>query len=302
MNLKIVNARKVICGLNKLIVANYYIEETQFNLFSMNEKGLSTLKICEQKLKYLNYSSRTIEVYLGYIDKFLKQQSKSAEHLNSKVFQSYLDNYDFTSISQQNQIINVIRFLYRFGLDKKYDKVSFIRPRREKKLPQVIDKDFILEKLSKIENIKHKAILSLTFSVGLRVSEIVNLKIEDIDSKRMLIYIKNAKGKKDRIVPLSQTILELLRKYFIEYKPKEYLFNGQFSNKYSVKSCQEIFKKYIDKNSHIHILRHSSATSLLESGTDLRIIQQILGHSSSKTTEIYTHVSKNILNKVNLPI
>jgi site-specific recombinase XerD len=222
--------------------------------------------------------------------------------LGSQDFQSYLDNYKFTSVSQQNQVINAIRFLYKFGLDKKYDKVSFKRPKSEKKLPKVIDGEFIKTQLSKIENLKHKAILTLTFSVGLRVSEIVNLKIEDIDSKRMLIHIKNAKGRKDRIVPLSEKVLILLREYFTQYKPKEYLFNGQNSTQYSIGSCQAIYKKYIDPTGHIHTLRHSCFTNLLENGTDLRIIQKIAGHSSSKTTEIYTHVSNQILSKVNLPI
>jgi site-specific recombinase XerD len=134
------------------------------------------------------------------------------------------------------------------------------------------------------------------------VSEIVNLKIEDIDSKRMIIHIKNAKGRKDRIVPLSLTVLTLLREYFKEYKPSDYLFNGQNSSQYSIRSCQQIYKKYIDENSSIHTLRHSSFTNLLESGTDLRIIQKIAGHSSSKTTEIYTHVSNILLSKVKLPI
>lgn len=187
-------------------------------------------------------------------------------------------------------------------MNKKYDKVNFKRPKSEKKLPKVIDHNHIINQLSKIENIKHKSILTLTYSVGLRVSEITNLRIEDIDSKRMLIHIKNAKGRKDRIVPLSQNVLELLREYFKEFKPKEYLFNGQKSNQYSIQSCQKLYKKYIDENSSIHTLRHSSATNLLERGTDLRIIQKILGHSSSKTTEIYTHVSNQVLSKVNLPI
>ena len=114
--------------------------------------------------------------------------------------------------------------------------------------------------------------------------------------------IKNAKGKKDRIVPLSQTVLVLLREYWKEYKPKIYLFNGQSSDQYSIQSCQKIYKKYIDEVSSIHTLRHSSFTNLLENGTDIRIIQKLAGHSSSKTTEIYTHVSNELLNKVNLPI
>jgi site-specific recombinase XerD len=118
----------------------------------------------------------------------------------------------------------------------------------------------------------------------------------------MIINIKNGKGKKDRIVPLSPNILELLRNYFKEYKPKEYLFNGQNSLKYSSTSCNQIVKKYLGNKYHFHLLRHSCFTSLLECGTDLRIIQNLAGHSSSKTTEIYTHVSTNLLNKINLPI
>jgi len=261
------------------------------------------VKICEQKFIYLNYSERTKDIYTHYIKQFITWcGDKRIIHLNSKDFQLYLNNYNFTSISKQNQVINAIRFLYKFGLNKKYDKVSFKRPKKEKKLPKVIDGELIKDKLSKIENLKHKAILTLTYSVGLRVSEVVNLKIEDIDSIRMLIYIKNAKGRKDRVVPLSNYVLQLLRYYWKEYRPKTYLFNGQNYDQYSVGSCQKIYKKYIDNNSSIHTLRHSSFTNLLESGTDLRIIQKIAGHSSSKTTEIYTHVSNKMLNKVNLPI
>lgn len=118
----------------------------------------------------------------------------------------------------------------------------------------------------------------------------------------MLIHIKNAKGRKDRLIPLSPYVLELLKQYYKEYKPDEYLFNGQNTKQYSVGSCQKIYKKYIDENSSIHTLRHSSFTGLLENGTDLRIIQKIAGHSSSKTTEIYTHVSNQLLSKVNLVI
>jgi site-specific recombinase XerD len=261
------------------------------------------IKICEEKFIYLNYSARTRDNYLSHIRPFLESLGdKQIIHCNSQDFQSYLNSYKFTSTSQQNQVINAIRFLYKFGLNKKYDKVSFKRPKSEKKLPKVIDGEFIKSQLSKIDNIKHKAILTLTYSVGLRVSEITNLKIEDIDSKRMIIHIKNGKGRKDRIVPLSEKVLILLREYFTQYKPKEYLFNGQTTNQYSIGSCQQIYKKYIDVNSSIHTLRHSSFTNLLENGTDLRIIQKIAGHSNVKTTEIYTHVSNQILQKVNLPI
>lgn len=266
----------------------------------MNQK---IIKICEEKFIYLNYSPKTQINYIKHIKDFINHIGhKQIIHCNSKDFQSYLDNYKFTSVSQQNQVINSIRFLYKYGLNKKYDKVSFKRPKSEKKLPKVIDGEFIKLQLQKIENPKHKAILTLTYSVGLRVSEIVNLKIEDIDSKRMLIHIHSAKGRKDRIVPLSQTVLELLREYYKQFKPQTYLFNGQKTLKYSIGSCQKIYKLYIDKNSSIHTLRHSSFTNLLENGTDIRIIQSLAGHANVKTTEIYTHVSKQLLSKLKLPI
>lgn len=265
-------------------------------------KKTNYYEISVQKLKYLNYSPRTIEFYVSYIKCFLEQQEKAPTLLSSKDFQSYLDNYKFTSISQQNQIINAIRFLYREVLEKKYDKVSFKRPRGEKKLPKPIDSDLLIQEIAKISNIKHKAILSLAFSVGLRVSEVINLKISNIDSNRMIINIIQSKGNKDRIVPLSQNILNLLREYYTQYKPKEYLFNGQFSLQYSSTSCNQLIKKYIGNQYHFHQLRHSCFTHLHESGVSLRDIQQIAGHSSSKTTEIYTHVSKKQLSKIPLPI
>ena len=223
----------------------------------LNEK---IIKICEQKFIYLNYSPRTKENYMYHIIQFIKSiGNKQIIHLNAKDFQDYLDNYNFSSVSQQNQIINSIRFLYKYGLEKKYDKVSFKRPKSEKKLPQVIDKEFLLACISKIENLKHKAIITLAYSTGMRVSEVCDLKIVDIDSKRMLIHIR-----KDRFVPLSPTVLNLLRQYFLEYNPKEYLFNGQFGLQYSHRSCNEIVKKYVGKDYHFHLLRHSSFTSLLE--------------------------------------
>jgi integrase/recombinase XerD len=268
----------------------------------MNEKGAATLKICQQKFNYLNYSPNTAKNYLKHIKDFLLHHEKSLLHLNAKDFESYLDNYTFTSVSQQNQVINAIRFLYKEVLGKKYDKVCFKRPRKERKLPRIIDGDYIVSQLSKIENLKHKAILSLTYSAGLRVSEIVNLKIEDIDSKRMLIHIKNAKGRKDRVVPLSPQLLPLLRDYYKAFSPYNFLFNGQTSEQYSIGSCQKLYKKYIDVQSSIHTLRHSSFTKLLENGTDIRIIQKIAGHNSVKTTQIYTHVSNNLLQNVKLAL
>jgi site-specific recombinase XerD len=265
---------------------------------------MKILKIFEEKLRYKNYSERSIKLYTSYLNNFLCQTNiKDPYQVRTQQIETFLEEHQYTSISQQNQYIGSLKLFAKFILNKKEIHLSKIeRPKSEKKLPRVIDGEFIKLQLSKIENLKHRAILTLAYSVGLRVSEVVNLKIEDIDSKRMLVHIKKAKGRKDRIVPLSQTVLELLREYFKEYKPKVHLFNGQNSLQYSIGSCQKIYKKYIDENSSIHTLRHSSFTGLLENGTDLRIIQKIAGHSSSKTTEIYTHVSNQLLNKVNLVI
>jgi len=266
-------------------------------------KRIDYYEICEQKLKYLNYSENTNRVYLFYISEFLDETSNIyPTKLSGEDFQNYLDNYNFSSISQQNQVINAIRFLYKYGLERTYEKVSFERPRGEKKLPRIIEKDFLIDKINKIENLKHKSIISIAYSTGLRVSEVLNLKISDIDSKRMVINIVNGKGRKDRIVPLSKKVLELLRKYWLKFKPDAYLFNGQASLQYSKSSCNAIIRKYIGEEFHFHLLRHSCATTLLESGVDLRIIQKLLGHSSVKTTEIYTHVSTDLLKNVILPI
>jgi len=268
----------------------------------MNTKHEQILKSYNQKLKYLNYSPRTIEVYSHYTRKFLEKIDKYPQHLVSSDFQNYLNGFKFTSISQQNQVINAIKFLYEKVLKKQYAKVDFTRPRRERKLPRVIESEFLKKRIGAIENQKHKAILMLAYSAGLRRSEIINLKISDIDSARMLILIRNGKGKKDRILPLSESVLETLRVYYRQYCPKEYLFNGQFDEQYSATSCNQLVKQYLGKQYHIHLLRHSFATYLLENGTDLRYIQNMLGHSSTKATEIYTHVTTAHLSRIALPM
>ncbi len=265
---------------------------------------MKILKIFEEKLRYKNYSDRTIRLYISYLKKFINHEGiKDPYQIRTYQMESFLEKYPYTSRSQQNQYIGALKLFAKYILNKKDVHLTKIeRPKKEKKLPKIVDGDFIKTQLSKIDNLKHRTILTLVYSVGLRVSEAVNLKISDIDSKRMVIYIKNAKGRKDRIVPLSKTMLELLRIYFKEYRPVDFLFNGQNSIQYSIGSCQKIYKKYIDNSTSIHSLRHSSFTGLLENGTDLRLIQKIAGHSSIKTTEIYTHVSNKMLNNVNLVI
>jgi site-specific recombinase XerD len=208
--------------------------------------------------------------------------------------------FSYTSVSQQNQIINSIKTMYLFILGVKLNIQGVERPRKEKRLPQPIDENTLINSINKICNLKHKAIIRLAYSSGMRRSEIINLKIENIDSKRMQIKVIQGKGKKDRIIPLTDGSLKILREYYIQYKPKEYLFNGQNSLKYSGTSLNNIVKKYIGDRYHFHQIRHSCFTHLTDKGIDIRVIQKLAGHSSSKTTEIYTKVSTK--NLANLPL
>jgi len=261
------------------------------------------VELYSEDLKLKNYAENTILNYCNQVKLFLNHFNKVAtkpSEISEKQIKEWL--LLANSINGRKHRISAVKLFYKYTGKQplKFKHIEY--PRAEKKLPQIIEKEFLLDAISKIINTKHKAIISLAYSTGMRVSEVCNLKIADIDSKRMIITIRQSKGRKDRIVGLSEKILDILRIYFTEYRPKEFLFNGQFDLKYSSTSCNQIVKKYLGKEYHFHLLRHSNATALLEAGTDLRIIQKHLGHANSKTTEIYTHVSTNILSKMALPI
>jgi integrase/recombinase XerD len=180
------------------------------------------------------------------------------------------------------------------------------RPRREKSLPEVLGEDEVRNILSGIDNLKHKCILMTIYSRGLRLSEVVGLRISDIDSRRMMIFIKGAKGNKDRYTILSRELLKWLREYYKKEKPATWLFEGVTGGQYSMRSVQNIMKEAviragIKKHATVHTLRHSFATHMLENGTDLRYIQNLLGHNSSKTTEIYTHITTKGMEQLTSP-
>jgi len=268
----------------------------------MNVKSKSTLEKYEQILRVRNYSENTIRAYVGFAYKFLSNFDSDVYHISAKRAKQFLITQEYSSVSYQNQYINAVKLLFKCVVGSKLSSITFDRPRKEKKLPQVIDQDHIKKSLSTIINIKHKAILSIAYSVGLRVSEVVSLKIKDIDSKRMIINVRQSKGNKDRVVPLTENILTLLRCYFKECRPVEYLFNGLNSPQYSTTSCNKLVKKYIGKDFHFHQLRHSCFTHLTDQGIDIRVIQKLAGHQSSKTTEIYCQVSNHMLHKLPLAI
>lgn len=246
------------------------------------------------------YSLNTQKIYLCYFKDFCQYfKDYDLDTIQKDQINSYLLELIKTkniSPSQQNQRINTIKFYYEKVLYREKEFYELNRPRKEKRLPKVLSKNEIKRIFDSTYNIKHKSILMLIYSSGLRRSELLNLKVKDIDSERMIIYINNGKGKKDRISLLSENLLHILRDYYKKYQPEQYLFEGQNGGMYSPTSVANILKKTtqkagINKNVTLHMLRHSFATHLLEQGTDLRSIQELLGHSSSKTTEIYTHVS-----------
>ncbi len=263
------------------------------------------------KLKELRYSERTIKAYKSLFEEFINHyptvEIDKIDEQKIVAFCRYLVIDRKVSASTQNQAINAIKFYYERVLGGQRKFYFLERPSKEKALPTVLSTEEITSILKATENLKHKAILTVIYSAGLRISELINLKIKDIDSERKQIRVEQSKGKKDRYTILSQKTLNLLRTYFKAYKPKEYLFEGQEGGKYSPRSIQAFFQEIckkvgIKKKISVHTLRHSFATHLLENGTDLRYIQVLLGHESTKTTEIYTHVTTKGFDQIKSPL
>lgn len=276
-----------------------------------SEEGAQSLENFRRWLRSKRYSDSTIKTYMEAAKSFLVFfKHKASNTISNEDVILYNNEYvlkNNLSASYQNQIVSAIKLYFTTVQDRKVEIESIHRPRREKVLPNVLSKEEVKLILESQNNMKHKAMLCLIYSCGLRRSELLHLKLADIDSKRNIVFIRQAKGKKDRIAPLSPKILELLRDYYKGYKPKVWLFEGQVKGEpYSEQTLQTILKQAVKKAGitkpvTLHWLRHSYATHLLESGTDLRYIQELLGHSRSRTTEIYTHVSTNSLQQIRSP-
>ncbi|MCB9222714.1 MAG: tyrosine-type recombinase/integrase [Crocinitomicaceae bacterium] len=252
------------------------------------------------KLEFKRYSINTAKTYISCFEKFINHfNDRELIEINENDIQDYLNMMarKGVSTSQLNQILNSVKFYYEVVKEMPNRFYSIDRPFKEDRLPKVLSANEIFKIINATPNIKHKCILSLLYSSGLRRQELLNLQLEDIDSERMAIRIRMGKGNKDRYTILSQKVLNDLRLYFKEWKPKKYLFEGAKAGEpYGRSSISRIIEKAskkagIDKKVTPHMLRHSFATHLLENGTDLRYIQSLLGHNSSKTTEIYTRVS-----------
>ncbi len=252
-----------------------------------------------RKLVIGGYSYSTIKIYKSCIIKYLGHfQNQKIEEICKEKIENYI--YELIvkykiSNSKQSQIINAIKFLYEKVLGKEKTYYQFKKPKGPKSLPNFLSEEQVINLINTPTNLKHKAILHTIYSAGLRVSELTNLRIEDIHSDNGTIFIKCSKGKKDRNTVLADSLLKILRKYYLQYKPTYWLFEGQNGDKYSVSTVQKIFRQAVlDSNTNAfatpHTLRHSFATHLLMSGVSTRYIQVLLGHSSCKTTERYTHI------------
>lgn len=297
--------------------ADYIVpKKTQVNkqhhqLPELNEAGKKHIVQFESWMIARRYSQNTIDTYVNSLKVFLSYyRNKQAQDISNEDLVEFNTRYiigNKLSVSYQNQIINAVKLFFRIILLKTMNVDLIYRPKNPKLLPNVLSKEEVKAILTIQSNLKHKAMLSLIYSCGLRCGELLKLKLTDVDSKRGLLIIRQSKGRKDRIAPLSQKIVEMLREYYLAYKPSIYLFEGQFKETmYDERSLQNVLKQAlykcgIMKPVSLHWLRHSYATHLLENGTDLRYIQELLGHSRSTTTEIYTHVSNRELGKIKSP-
>jgi integrase/recombinase XerD len=284
---------------------------TELESLDLDANKKAELEKFKKWLQSKRYAKNTINTYLDAISTFLRfYPAKAISSITNQDVINFNINYVLAknlSASFQSQVINAVKLFYKTQHNSLLEIGVLQRPKKKSMLPNVLSKEEVKAIISSTSNIKHKAMLSIIYSAGLRRSELLNLKINDVDSKRKVLIIKQTKGNKDRLVPLSSKILEMLRDYYKLFKPIHWLFEGQAKGEqYNERSLASVFKKAvfnanINKPASLHWLRHSYATHLLESGTDLRYIQELLGHKSSKTTEIYTHVSTNKIQEIKSP-
>lgn len=286
---------------------NHYVS----NLPPIDSEGVHEIERFKHWMEQKRYSDSTVKTYLMAITTFLRFiQPKTSKEAVNEDMRRFVYQYMIPrklSFSYQNQAVNAAKLFFKTIRGSVLITEQLERPRHEHKLPNVLSKEEVAILLKALVNMKHRVMLSLIYSCGLRRGELLNLVPSDVDSKRGLLIIRQAKGRKDRIVPLSLKTIDLLREYYKLYRPKVWLFEGQNSGEpYNERSLQMVLKNAlkagrIKKPVTLHWLRHSYATHLLENGTDLRYIQEILGHKSSKTTEIYTHVSTRSIKKIKSP-
>ncbi|MBY0424715.1 MAG: site-specific integrase [Cytophagales bacterium] len=280
-------------------------------LSRIHEVNLPAFDRFQEQLVLMGYSPNTQQTYtIEFAQLLYLLKSFPVQELTPERVRSYFLYCHKTLEMSENHLhsrLNAVKFYFEQVLKREKFMVEIPRPKKPMLLPKVLDKNEIQKIINKTENLKHKVMLQLCYGMGLRVSELIALKIENIDSHRMQVHVQGAKGKKDRYVNLPHRTLDDLREYYKTYKPKTYLFEGQFGGQYSVRSSQSVFKQALErakvtKKLGIHSLRHSYATHLLEHGTDVSFIQKLLGHNDIKTTLIYTHVGDRKISNIQSPL
>lgn len=277
----------------------------------LHEVNVNAYQEFRNQLGLKGYSENTIKNYTAAFANFLillnNVEANSLPQARLRAYFVYCVKHLKVKTSDLNIRMNAVKFYYEQVLMNPKMFFDIPRPKKEHQLPKVFSVEEVRRLLQITQNKKHNLMLKLCYGMGLRASEITALKVSDIDSDRMTVLVEQAKGKKDRMVNLPETILEELRQYYLAYQPKDFLFEGQFGGKYSYTSLKSVFDKAlkatkIRKKLTLHSLRHSYATHLMETGTDIRFIQELLGHQSIKTTQKYLHVSRRSVKEIKSPL
>lgn len=266
------------------------------------------VQLYSEDLKLKNYAKSSIENYCSQLSVFLNDFEKIATkptEISERQIKEWL--LKTTTINSRKHKISAIKLFYHLTVKQPLKFKNIEYPRSEKKLPIVLSVGEIQKMFTVCVNMKHKVILALLYSSGLRVSELINLKWSHIDRSRMIINIIQAKGNKDRQVMLTPELIPLLEKYWNEYRSNEYVLNGQVELQYSSRSVLEVVKQLankagLDKRVYTHLFRHCTFTHMVEAGVDINLIQRLAGHSSPKTTLMYTHISHNLISKIKSPL
>jgi site-specific recombinase XerD len=303
------------------IILNTFKNITTVNTNKISKKVTFKRNLTEDQKKLLNnfflylrgkrYSESTIQTYTFFVADFVnfhietpltELTNRDVEHFIEKVFleRKY-------SVSTQRQFISALKIFIVFYPQTKINNLILERPKKDRKLPNVLSQEEVLSIISSTQNLKHRAIIALIYSCGLRISELINLKLADFHIERKQLIVKNGKGRKDRYVSLADSFIPLLSNYYHSYKPITYFVEGQKKGKYTAESVRQFLRRSctkakIKKNVTPHTLRHSYATHLLENGVDIRYIQSLLGHAKPETTMIYTHVKRKDLMEIQNPL
>ena len=277
----------------------------------ISDNNKSVLRAFVKYLKGRQYSESTIKTYFTFTADFIEYiKDKPLDELNNRDVEKFAEDVMLPrkySVSTYRQMISAVKLFKEFYPSCSIENIKLKRPKKSRILPSILSQEEILNLLRNTKNLKHRAILALIYSCGLRISELINLELKDIHVDRRQLLLKNSKGRKDRYVILAESFLPLLSNYYFSYKPKIYFVEGQKGGKYSTASIRQFLKKSckaanINKRVTPHTLRHSYATHLLENGIGLRYIQELLGHSKPETTMIYTHVAKKDLLQIKSPL